>query len=197
MDPTNWSLLSVSLFPRGKQPRSPFTGFYFKQLSGKRKLIRVYFDIYIIFRIKYPNVSGTSFLNICWFSNVFKLQLKLLLMRGSLPPWVWSPVGVCLHRGPWHTAWLCQCGRGCVGVVAPLCRISTPVHPPPNSSYTQPSAYTLLSCSVDDTTYCLPPTGVNLSTVRRCQIQSLPSHSCLPLVCVRLLPCASCKEKAV
>ncbi|KAM7385377.1 hypothetical protein PAMP_001464 [Pampus punctatissimus] len=35
------------------------------------------------------------------------------------------------ETGAWHTAWLCQCGLGCVGVVAPLCRISTPVLPTP------------------------------------------------------------------
>lgn len=102
------------------------------------------------------------------------------------PSWCVSP------QGAWHAAWLYQCGRGCVGVVAPLCRILTSVppqpHPTPPSSYTKPTSHahthTLFSCSITDTTYCLPPTGVNLSTVRRCQKkQSLPSLSCLLLVC--------------
>lgn len=49
-------------------------------------------------------------------------------------------------------------------------------HPPP-------------CCSVSDTKYCLPPTGVNLPTVTRCQKQSFPVTAvrrvCASL-CVRL-----------
>lgn len=105
------------------------------------------------------------------------------------PSWRASP------RGAWHTAWLCQCGRGCVGVVAPLCRISTPVPPTfPLNTHTLAITLTLFSCSIHDTTYCLPPTGVNLSIVTRCQKkQSLPSHSCLLVLCDSL--CGLEKEK--
>lgn len=33
-------------------------------------------------------------------------------------------------QGAWRAAWLLPCRRGCVGVVAPLCRIHTPVRVP-------------------------------------------------------------------
>lgn len=124
----------------------------------------------------------------CWswlfffFFHFKKLQLKVapsprrcggLFLPSAEPSWCAS------RQGAWRAAWLCQCGRGCVGVVAPLCRISTPVpHPPPLSTthhlhhhfhvwaHTPPNTHARARTpTITDTTYCLPPTGVNLPTV--------------------------------
>lgn len=102
------------------------------------------------------------------------------------PSWCVSP------QGAWHTAWLCQCGLGCVGVVAPLCRISTPV-PLISPSHTQPHTrihtLTLFSCSITDTTYCLPPTGVNLSTVKTLPKNKVYQVTAVSWLCATLFVC--------
>lgn len=45
---------------------------------------------------------------------------------------------------------------------------------------------TLFSCSITDTTYCLPPTGVNLSTVTRCQKNKVYRVTAVSCRCVTL-----------
>lgn len=57
------------------------------------------------------------------------------------------------------------------------------------TTHTHTHTLTLFSCSITDTTYCLPPTGVNLSTVKTLPKNKVYQVTAVSWLCATLFVC--------